>query len=56
MAAIWLARELARGRNIAPGAQACMGRLTLNDFQPEFDGWGMVTDLPLAERLAAKLR
>lgn len=56
MAAILLARELARGRDIAPGARACMGLLTLNDFQPEFDRWGMVTDLPPAERLAAKLR
>ncbi|MGE5866273.1 MAG: saccharopine dehydrogenase family protein [Rhizobacter sp.] len=56
MPAILLARELARGRDIPPGARACMGLLTLSDFQPEFDRWGMVTDLPPAERLAARLR
>lgn len=45
MAAILLARRLARGAAWAPGAQACMGLLPLADFAPLFQGWGMRTDL-----------
>lgn len=45
MAAIQLARRLARGDSIGVGAQACTGLLTLGDFEPEFARWGMVTDV-----------
>jgi saccharopine dehydrogenase-like NADP-dependent oxidoreductase len=45
MAAILLARRLARGETFAPGATPCMGLLALADFEPEFARWGMVTDL-----------
>jgi Saccharopine dehydrogenase NADP binding domain len=44
MAAILLARRLARGHDLAKGAYACMSALTLADFEPEFESWGMVTD------------
>jgi saccharopine dehydrogenase-like NADP-dependent oxidoreductase len=44
MAAILLARRLARGEGLPAGAQACMGALPLADFEPEFKRWGMVTD------------
>ena len=44
MAAILLARRLAQGTAMPPGAFACMGLLELADFQPEFARWGMVTD------------
>lgn len=44
MAAILLARRLARGDGPAPGAHTATGLLTLDDFTPEFDRWGMVTD------------
>ncbi|HSV45687.1 MAG TPA: saccharopine dehydrogenase, partial [Ramlibacter sp.] len=45
MAAVLLARRLARGEPLRPGAQACMGLLALSDFAPEFARWGMVSDL-----------
>lgn len=45
MAAILLARKLARGVALPPGATPCMGWLTLDEFAPEFNRWGMVTDL-----------
>jgi saccharopine dehydrogenase-like NADP-dependent oxidoreductase len=45
MAAILLARRLARGEVLPIGAQVCMGLLRLSDFAPEFARWGMVTDL-----------
>lgn len=45
MAAILLARKLARGAALPPGAGPCMGWLTLDEFSPEFSRWGMVTDL-----------
>ncbi|WP_431258150.1 hypothetical protein ACQ86G_26955 [Roseateles chitinivorans] len=51
MAAILLARRLARGEDLTPGAHACMGLLTLDEFSAEFDRWGMVTDLPADEPL-----
>lgn len=43
MAAILLARKLARGEIPARGAHPCMGFLTLSDFEPEFGRWGMTT-------------
>lgn len=44
MAAILLARKLARGEGLPMGAFACMNSLRLADFEPEFARWGMVTD------------
>jgi len=44
MAAIQLARTLARGEKMPIGAFACMNRLRLADFEPEFARWGMVTE------------
>jgi saccharopine dehydrogenase-like NADP-dependent oxidoreductase len=44
MAAILLARRLAQGTPMKPGAFACVSLLDLAEFQPEFDRWGMVTD------------
>ncbi|RZI57848.1 MAG: saccharopine dehydrogenase [Rubrivivax sp.] len=51
MAAILLARRLARGEDLTPGARACMGLLGLDEFHPEFERWGMVTDVPAEEVL-----
>lgn len=45
MAAILLARRLARGEALPVGAHACAGLLTLAEFEPEFARWGMVTDV-----------
>jgi saccharopine dehydrogenase-like NADP-dependent oxidoreductase len=45
MAAILLARRLARGNGPSPGAHTATGLLTLDEFSPEFARWGMVTDL-----------
>ncbi|MEZ2294539.1 saccharopine dehydrogenase family protein [Variovorax sp. RCC_210] len=45
MAAILLARRLARGDALPRGAHACAGLLTLHEFEPEFARWGMVTDI-----------
>jgi saccharopine dehydrogenase-like NADP-dependent oxidoreductase len=45
MATILLARRLALGEAWPAGARPCMGLLTLADFAPEFDRWGMHTDL-----------
>ena len=45
MAAILLARRLARGEALPLGAQACMGLLKLAEFGAEFSRWGMQTDL-----------
>jgi hypothetical protein len=45
MAAIVLARRLARGERWASGAQPCTGLLTLVEFAPEFDRWRMVTEV-----------
>lgn len=45
MAAILLARRLASGAPLAPGAYPCVSLLTLADFAPEFAKWGMVTDV-----------
>jgi hypothetical protein len=43
MAAILLARKLARGELSARGAFACIGFLGLADFEPEFARWGITT-------------
>jgi hypothetical protein len=43
MAAILLARKLARGKLAAEGAHACMGFLALQEFEPEFARWRMQT-------------
>ena len=45
MAAILLARRLAKRQKMAAGAFACVGILQLGEFEPEFARWGMVTDL-----------
>lgn len=45
MAAILLARRLARGELLPVGAQACMGLLSLDEFELEFSRWGMVTEV-----------
>ncbi len=45
MAAILLARRLARGQLSLMGAHVCAGLLDLNEFQPEFERWGMQTDV-----------
>ncbi len=44
MAAILLARKLARGGALPVGAHACVGLLQLAEFEPEFARWGMVTE------------
>jgi len=45
MAAILLARKLARGEIGESGAHPCMGFLTLADFEPEFACWKILTKL-----------
>lgn len=45
MAAILLARRLARGQPVPIGAHTCMGLIELDDFRPEFERWGMQTDV-----------
>ena len=45
MAAILIARKLARGEPMEQGAYPCMGFLTLADFEPEFTRWAMRTAL-----------
>lgn len=45
MAAILLARRLARGDEPPAGAYVCAGLLTLTEFEPEFTRWGMTTDV-----------
>lgn len=44
MAAVLLARRLARGAGPPAGAHAALGWLALDEFAPEFARWGMVTD------------
>ena len=44
MAAIILARRIARDEPMPQAAQACLSMLTLDDFAPEFARWGMVCD------------
>lgn len=43
MAAILLARRLARGEVFQSGAFPCMGFLTLAEFEPEFARWNITT-------------
>jgi saccharopine dehydrogenase-like NADP-dependent oxidoreductase len=43
MAAILLARRLARGQVFQSGAYPCMGFLTLSEFAPEFARWKITT-------------
>lgn len=45
MAAILLARQLARGEGPPTGAHTALGLLTLDAFLPEFERWGMETDI-----------
>jgi hypothetical protein len=45
MAAILLARRLAAGEAMEPGARACVGLHALSEFAPEFAKWGMETDV-----------
>lgn len=45
IAAILLARRLARGSALPVGAMPCMGLLRLQDFEPEFRRWNMQVDL-----------
>ena len=45
MAAILLARRIARGQSLRIGASTCIGLLKLADFEPEFNRWGMVTEI-----------
>jgi hypothetical protein len=45
MAAILLARRLAGGEALPPGAMPCTGLVALQEFLPEFARWGMSTDL-----------
>jgi hypothetical protein len=45
MAAVILARRLARGDAAPPGAAPCVGLVTLAEFEPEFRRWGMVTEI-----------
>ncbi len=45
MAAILLARRLARGPALPVGASTAAGHLALADFAPEFARWGMQTDV-----------
>ena len=49
MAAILLARRLARGDTLQPGARPCMGMVTLDEFAPEFMRWGMATDVVMED-------
>jgi NAD(P)-dependent dehydrogenase (short-subunit alcohol dehydrogenase family) len=44
MAAILLARRLARNDNPPNGACTSLGLLNLQEFAPEFDRWGMITE------------
>ncbi|KQO24705.1 saccharopine dehydrogenase [Acidovorax sp. Leaf76] len=45
MAAILLARRLAAGNPLPLGAHTSTGLLALESFAPEFERWGMVTDV-----------
>jgi saccharopine dehydrogenase-like NADP-dependent oxidoreductase len=45
MAAILMARSLARNEPIEIGAHTSVGRLKLSAFEPEFARWNMITDV-----------
>jgi saccharopine dehydrogenase-like NADP-dependent oxidoreductase len=49
MAALLLTDRLVRGTLTARGAMSCMGLLTLDDFNPHFDQWGMRTVIDVAK-------
>lgn len=53
LAAVLLARRLARGQALPVGAQACMGILSLADFESAFAQWGIETALDSAAPAAA---
>jgi saccharopine dehydrogenase-like NADP-dependent oxidoreductase len=45
MAAILLARRIARGEPMPAGARPCLSLLRLQEFEPEFARWGMTTEV-----------
>jgi hypothetical protein len=45
MAAILLARKIARNQVAERGAHPCMGYLKLEEFEPEFARWGIRTSI-----------
>lgn len=45
MAAIALARRLAAGERMAPGARACVELVRLDEFEPQFARFGMTVDV-----------
>lgn len=45
MATILLARKLAAGDAMSAGAFTAAGLLSLDEFEPEFARWGMITDI-----------
>lgn len=45
MAAVVLARRLARGETWRPGARPCMGLVALAEFDESFAHWNMTTDI-----------
>ena len=45
MAAIGMVRKLASGKGAEPGARPCMGLLTLGEIQPQFERWGIRTEI-----------
>ena len=49
MAAILLARRIARGAIPASGAFPCAGFLQLTEFRPEFERWGITTRIEESE-------
>ncbi|HEY9253573.1 MAG TPA: saccharopine dehydrogenase NADP-binding domain-containing protein [Stenotrophomonas sp.] len=53
LAAVLLARRLASGHALPVGASACMGLLTLADFEAAFAPWGIQTDIGMATPAAA---
>ncbi|NIJ82230.1 saccharopine dehydrogenase family protein [Xanthomonas cannabis] len=48
-AAVLLVRKLAAGQPLPIGAHACMGLLTLGDFEQEFAAWQMATEVSEAD-------
>jgi len=45
MAAVLLAMKLRNGADLGGGAKACMGLITLSEFENEFARWGITTHL-----------
>lgn len=45
MAAVLLALKIARGEPIEPGARACVGMLSLREFESEFGRWNIRTTI-----------